>query len=333
MFLSFRSYDVITFGSATWDIFLKLKNFQVVKNRKFITGKGACFNLGSKVDAQDIYFSSGGGGTNTAATFSRQGLKTTFCGRVGKDIAGQEIIEELTKMGINCQLVLRTDLAPTNHSVILNIPRQDRTILVYRGASEFLCKADIPWGKLKARWFYLAPLSGKLCNITEDIINFASKNKIKVALNPGNSQLSLSKRNIKKILNKVDILILNQEEASLLAEVPYQKEKEIFKKIDELHPGIVIMTKGPEGVVVSDGKSLYRARSPKIKVVDSTGAGDSFGSGFVSGFIKSNGGIKYAIQLGVANAVSCLKKQGAKDGLLKKGDKFARIKIQETKPR
>ncbi len=325
-------FDIITFGSATWDIFIRLNNFETVKNKNFVTGKGICFNLGSKVDVEDVCFFSGGGGTNTAATFSKQGFKVAYYGAVGDDISGKEIIKELKKLRIDCQFVLKKRLKPTNYSIILNTGlKTDRTILVYRGASELFEKKDIPWKKLKAKWFYLAPLSGKLCRASEAIIDFAHKNKIKTAFNPGNSQLSLSLKIMKRILKKVDILILNQEEASLLTKIPYQNEKEIFNKIDEMCPGITIMTKGPKGVVVSDGDYLYRAKGPKIKVVDRTGAGDSFSSGFVSGFIKSKGNIEYAIQLGLANSSSCLKKFGAKNGLLKKSEKWTNVNVEKIK--
>ncbi|GAI51851.1 unnamed protein product [marine sediment metagenome] len=84
-------------------------------------------------------------------------------------------------------------------------------------------------------------------------------------------------------------------------------------------------------MVVSDGKKLYRAKPAKTKVIDRTGAGDSFTSGFVSGFIQSKGNIEYAIQLGVANATYCLKKCGAKEGLLEKGEKFKKVKVSILK--
>jgi len=323
-------FDIITFGSATWDIFIKPKNFQkVIDKKRFITGKGICFNLGSKVEISDIFFSSGGGGTNTATTFAKQGFKTAYCGSVGDDLAGQEIINELKTLDVDTQFVSKTKLKATNHSVVLTALKDDRTIFVYRGASEILGKKDIPWKGLKAKWFYLAPLSGKLCSITEDIVNFVYKNRIKIAINPGNCQLFLPEKTLKKIIGKVDILILNQEEASLLTKIPYQEEKEIFKKIDEICPGITIMTKGPKGVVVSDGKYLYRAKPPKSKVVDRTGAGDSFASGFISGFIRSKSNITDAIQVGIANATSCLKKLGAKNGLLEKVKKIPKVKIQK----
>lgn len=323
-------YDVITFGSAARDINLKSKAFKVLKNDKdFVTGEGICLALGSKIDVQDIKFTSGGGGTNTAVTFAKQGFKTAFCGVVGDDVAGKEIIEELKSCRINTELVLKSKEKATNYSIIVSSEGgEDRTILVYRGASEMMDKDNIPWNKLKTKWIYLAPLSGKLCSAFEDIVNFAYENKIKIAVNPGSVQLSLPVEDLTRILKKVDILILNQEEASYLTKISFQDEVEIFKKIDEICQGVAVMTKGGEGVVVSDGKYIYTARPrPERNIVDTTGAGDAFASGFVADYIKYNGDIEKAVQLGMANSEGNLKEIGAQTGLLDKNSKFERVKV------
>lgn len=324
-------FDIITFGSATWDVFLKLKNYQELKSKQFIKGKGICFNLGSKVDVEDIYLFSGGGGTNAAATFVKQGFRTAYFGTIGNDLAGKEIIKELKKLRIDTRFVSKTNLKPTNYSVIFNTgSNKDRTVLAYRGASELLGKRNIPWKKLKkAKWFYLAPLSGKASKLTKNIVDFAYENKIKIAFNPGNSQLSLPTATLKAILKKIDILSLNQEEASLLTGIPYQKEKEIFKKLDKMCPGIAIMGSF-NGVKVSDGKYVYQAKVPVTKIVDRAGAGDAASSAFVSSFI-TKGNIEHAVQLNVANAASCFQKWGAKQGLLKKNEKFRKVKIEKKK--
>jgi len=323
--------EIVTFGSASWDVFMKSKDISVVKSQKFISRKGICFNLGSKVDIEDIYFSSGGGGTNVAATFENQGFKTAFVGIIGFDLSGKEVIKDLDKRKIDTRFILKTDKKPTNYSVILKTKKGvDRTILAFRGASEFLTKKDINWDKIKkSRWFYLAPLSGESAKITKDIISFAVKNRIKIAFNPGNDQLSLPKNILRNIINKVDILLLNQEETAILTKISYNKEREIFKKLDDICPGIAIMTKGPNGAIVSDGKTLFSAPGIRTKIIDNTGAGDAFGSGFVAMFIKSSGNIEEGIRLGLSNSISCIRKLGAKEGLLKKGDSPGNIKIKK----
>ena len=291
-------FEIITFGSGTWDIFLK--------SEKFFSKKGLCFNLGSKVDVEDVFFSSGGGGTNTAATFARQGLATAWCGVLGQDIFSKMIVRDLRKRKIKTRFIKKIKEKPTNFSVILTSPGKDRTVLAYRGASGELNSRDIAWQKLRANWFYLAPLSGRAARLTEKIVSFAEKNGVKVALNPGNSQLGL--KNIRKIIKKVDILILNQEEASLLSKSE--------TRVSEMCSGITIITSGSKGALILKEKKKFKVRAPKVRVADKTGAGDAFGSGFVSGFIKSKGDIEFSSHLAMANAVSCIKKIGAKQGLL-----------------
>lgn len=309
-----KKFDVITFGSAAWDVFAKLGSAATAESEKFIN-KGICFNVGSKIDLKDLHFFPGGAGTNTAATFANQGFKTAFIGAVGKDIYGQEILKDLRQRGINASFVKKVDSA-TNYSVIFDYDGgEDRTIFAYRGASEALEAKDIPFKKLKANWFYLA--STKLF---KEIIGYGFENKIKIAFNPGKAQLKLPE--ISEIFKKVDILLVNQEEASLLTQIPYKNEEEIFKKLGEMCFGIVIMTKGAQGAVASDGEKIYQINSPRVNVVESTGAGDAFGSGFVSGFIKSNENIESAMQLGIANSVSCIQQIGAKNGLLSKTSKY-----------
>jgi len=324
-------FDIITFGSATRDIFLKSDNFRIVGEKKFVTGKGLCLSLGSKIDVDDIFFSIGGGGTNTAATFASQGFKVAFCGMIGKDRAGEEVMRELDDLRIDKSFVFKTEKKLTNHSVILTSRKKERTILSYRGSAGELLKKNIPFSKLKAKWFYLAPLSGKLSQLTENLVNFAKKKGIKVAINPGQSQLSLPRKQLERVLGKVDIIFLNQEEASLLTKVLYKKEKEIFSKLDKMVPGICLMTKGRLGVAASDGRYLYQAKALNINPLDWTGAGDSFASGFLSGFIQSKGSIEYAIQLGIANSASCISKFGAKNGLLRKKDRWKKVKVKKEK--
>lgn len=322
-------YDIITFGSAAQDIHVNSKLFKVVKSGDdFSTGEGICLPFGSKIDVENITFSSGGGGTNTAATFARQGFRTAFCGAIGADSAGLELVRELKQFKIDTRFLVKKKEKQTNCSVVVSNGGGERTILVYRGASELLSKDDIPWKRLKAKWFYLAPFSGLLSDNFESIVNFAYENKIKIAINPSKHQLSMRIEDLKRIFSKVNILFLNQEEASFLTKTPYEQEQEIFKQIDKICPGIAVMTKGGEGVVASDGKYLYSAKpNPDRKVVDTTGAGDSFASGFLSGYIKYNGDIIKSVQLGLGNSEACLSKVGAKNGLLDKKSDFKRVEV------
>jgi ribokinase len=312
-------YDIITFGSATQDVFMSSRELQVVEDEKFITKKGLCVPLGSKMHMESVFFAMGGCGANTAVTFARQGLKTAYLGQIGQDYAGQGVKDELSRQGVSLEFLKETNKWPTAYSLILSLPEVGRSILEKLGACHQLTKEDIPFEKLKAKWFYVASLSGESCRVFEPVVDFAHQNNIKLAVNPGKTQLSEGLKTLRSLLNKIDILILNQEEAARLSGLDFEKEKEIFQKLDEWVNGIVVMTKGPRGVVVSDGKTLYSAGIPESGLVDRTGAGDAFGSGFVAGWIEKQD-IAYAIQLATANATACLQELGATNGLLKKGE-------------
>lgn len=326
-------FDIITFGSATKDIFVRPKKLSVLKYSKpFDSAQGreaqqVCFPFGSKIDVDSIEFHSGGGGANSSATFALQGFATAFCGIVGSDSAGQEVLAELKKLKIDIGLAEAKKEKLTNHSVIILNEGHDRTILAYRGAAELLTKENIPFKKLKAKWIYAAPLSGKSAHVFGEIVQFAKENNIKVAANPGMAQLALE--NFAEIAKNIDVLILNQEEASFLTKLSVENEQEIFKKVDDICPGIFVMTKGGQGVTVSDNQQIYYAKPPlDRKIADTTGAGDAFGSGFVAEYIKS-GNVETAIHLGMANSVGCLSALGAQNGLLKKGQPFEKVEVSK----
>jgi sugar/nucleoside kinase (ribokinase family) len=325
-------YDVITFGSATQDIYVKSKKFMPVLGEKFSTGKGICLSLGSKVEVEDIFLSSGGGGTNTAATFAEQGFKVAFYGQIGKDYFGDLVLSEMERLKISREFISRTEKKTTNTSVFLLYPGKDRTILVYRGASDNFSNKNLFTKKVMAKWFYLAPFSGKLAGLTEEIVLYAEKIKAKVAWNPGYDQLKFNEKKLKRILNKIDILILNKEEASRLTSISQEKEKEIFSKIGKMTKNkIVIITKGAQGASISDGKFLYKVPASPAKLIDSTGAGDAFGSGFVCGIMKREKDIVFAAQIASANSSSVIKEFGAKKGLLPKNKNWPKVEILKEK--
>ena len=171
--------EIVTFGSATWDIFLKVPSDLIIKSKDFSSGFAIAFNLGSKIDLEDMYFSFGGGGVNTAFTFLNQGLDVAYCGSVGNDIPGKEIINLLKKSGIGTDFIQIVD-KPTNNSIIMNTSENERTVLAYRGASEMLDIEDVYWSDMNnPSWFYIAPLSGKLSKSTEAIVDFARRIKLK----------------------------------------------------------------------------------------------------------------------------------------------------------
>ncbi len=315
--------NVITIGTATKDVFLSSKFFKVLKDEKhlkklgFVSGEAECFALGSKLEVERPYFTVGGGAANAAVTFARAGLRTGAVIKVGEDEAGDSIIASLQKEKIHT-FAARDKKVGTGYSTILLNPGGERTILVYRGAAGNFAPKDIPNSSLRADWAYIAPGNMDL-SFTKRIIETLKRNHVKVAMNPSRHYVELGMGRLKEILKQLDLVVMNREEASKLTGVDYKKNRSIFKKFDEVVPGVAVMTDGPNGSLVSDGKYIYRAGIFKEKtLLDRTGAGDAFASGFLTGMIQKND-VHFAMRQAAANATSVVEHIGAEEGILKKG--------------
>lgn len=321
-------FDVVAIGSTTRDAFFKT-NFKVVRYPRTPTGKAYLVPLGEKMGVKDVYFTMGGNAANASVVFARQGYRTAVLTKVGKDVAGEEVRRRLNEEGIETRFIFSSAL-PTAYSVLL-LQDGERTILSYHGAINEFSLKSVNWGKFKARWWYVS-LPGESYTLLGKLLTAAKKFKVSVALNPSFKHLSEGRRELIKSLKDISFLVVNEGEAAMLTGISFSKEAAVFKKLDTLTPGIVAVTSGPKGVTVSDGRFVYKAPTFKEKkLVDRTGAGDAFGSGFVAGLLRKNE-IEYAIRLALANATSVVEHLGATEGTLTKHDfdkasRFKTIKI------
>lgn len=322
-------FDVITIGSATQDVFLSADNIRIQDSKDFVTGKGICLPFGSKVQVRKIVFSSGGGGTNAAVTFARQGFRTAAIGVIGEDANGTAILDELRRERVDAKYFQIHHDDITAYSVVIVSQGGERTILSYKGEGQHFDARRVPWDALDASWMYVDSLGGHE-EILEAIVRWSRTKQVHLAANPGSKELEFGLNTLAKYWKHFDIVGMNQEEASALTGVPYLESDRIFRAMDEAVGGIFIMTRGDDGVLVSDGHWVYSAGIPNKEVVERTGAGDAFHSGFLAEFMRS-GSIERSIQLGTANATSKVMYYGAKEGLLRKDDfgKFPPVEVSK----
>lgn len=312
-------FDVITIGSATRDVFLMPKNSETRKHSDSPSKMEQCFPLGSKIEIKDIVLAGGGGAANTAVTFARQGFNVACIGVVGNDLNGQEIIKELQSEGVDTQYFQKHQDRQSAYSVILVNPNGERTIFSYKGEGQNFETVPIPVSELEAKWFFLDSTGGHL-DLVSTIVEHAGRIGAKVAMNPGAKEIEFGLEKLTPILAKVDVLITNREEGAKLSGIDYENYDQIVFGLKEVTRGVVIVSDGHNGIKVIDTEGgKYSAGVPDSPVVERTGAGDAFSSGFVSEFIRS-GDIKKAIQFGTANASSVVTYVGSRAGILKKGD-------------
>ena len=325
-------FDIVTFGSATVDIFVESDKAHVV-NIRGIEGELDlyCLRYGEKVEIDHSAFEIGGGAINTASCFAKLGLKTAAAVKIGQGVNSKSVIKRLKENGIAADFVMRTDEERTGFSVILTSFEGDRTVLAHRGANITLKIDDIDFEKLKeTKWIYCAPLNSKYGNVLQPITDFAVKNKIKIAHNLGGRALDKSVDELKPILKNLNILSLNTQEATRITgiEQKYSKDKkaiinddvkEMLKNLKKYVKEIVIITDGKKGAYAYDGKKFYYAPIFPTERVSSLGAGDAFASTFCAACIMEKD-ILTALEMASINSGYVVTKYGAQEGLLKLKD-------------
>jgi len=305
---------MLTIGAAVQDVFLSHSpEFKPVAD-KTADELFLKIELGSKNDVNNINFSTGGGATNAAVTFARQGLEAEFMGTIAHDPAGNAVLEDLDKEGVDTSKISYSDKHHTGYSVVLLASTGERSFLTYRGASTHYDIKNFDLGDSNADWLYVSSMAGNM-EVLDKIFTQAKKLNMKVFFNPGKDELKQIAK-LKSLLEDVDVLSVNREEAQLI--VNGHDLEEIVRKLLHYVPAAIV-SDGPNGVMASDGKTIVRAGMYEdVKVVDRTGAGDAFGSGFLSQWAADKS-LKDSIVFASANSTSVVTKIGAKAGILHKG--------------
>ena len=312
---------IVTFGSATQDVFLFGKQLHAkrdVRSRDYVEQ----FPLGAKIPLDGVVFDTGGGATNAAVTFARQGMSVQYVGMIGRDPAGAEVLRVLRRENVGTERVIYHPKLVTGYSSLLLATNGERTILSYRGASHELRAKDVAIRTLEADWFYITSLAGNM-DLLGKLLKHANQHGINVALDPGAPELSQAKK-LKGLLPLVTVLKANAEELRQLFGGQTLRET-VMSAADACE--YVVGTDGANGSYATHSGKLYQAgQYQKVKVIDRTGAGDAFGSGFVASLARGQG-IEDALSFGSANATGVVTQIGSKPGILK-AQRVKRMKIK-----
>jgi len=314
---------IVSIGAALQDVYL-------IDHDDFGTNSRGFFNqieLGTKVDIDKIKFGTGGGATNAATTFARYGHESIFMGCISNDPAGQAIINSLDDEGIDSSYVTYLNRLQTGYSVVLLAPNGERTILTCRGASahfDALNPDDLD--TVYPDWVYVTTFRGDM-DALDQFFTKAKSLGAKIMFNPGNLELQHT-RKLLGLLSDVDVLLVNKCEAQKIVEGKILTE--LLAKVKNYVPNVII-TDGNQGAIATDGKEVYRAGLYEdVKIKDSTGAGDAFGSGFLAAYADGKS-FKDSLVFASANSTSVVQHVGSKDGILSKNTKLHNMPIEEIR--
>lgn len=312
---------IVSIGKAAQDVFLQSsKAFEPHES------KGVLYEqlpLGQKLDLDNVIFATGGNSTNAAVTFARQGLHSRYIWFIGNDVASEAILQDLDREGVDTSAVLQKESFRASYSVILLASTGERTILNYHGSAlgehdqlDFSSLAD-------ADWVYLSSLGD--IQLLEQIVSECKRHDVKIMLNPAAAELKHHEK-LHTILEDIEVLIANKEEAQQIVEG--NSLEELVRHGLHYCP-VVIVSDGPNGALASDGQTLVQAGMYEdVPVIDRTGGGDAFGSGFLSYFSQGRS-LRESMIFASANSTSVVTQIGAKAGILHKGTTLHDMPIEE----
>jgi len=323
-------YDIISIGDTTIDHFFFIHDASthcgINKEDCYIT-----LHFADKIAVDKYVRTIAGNATNNAVASSRLGLKTAFYAVIGDDMQGHSIHWELKKENVSTKFLQIDKKNATNISSVISF-KGERTILVYHAPRNY----QLP--KLpKSKWVYLTSAGPKesLPKLHRQVAQYLKNNpNTKLGFNPGTHQMHLGLKAITPFIKRSDVLSLNVEETErLLGCKSGTPHKKLLADMYKIGPKIFVMTNGPQGSYAFDGKTMRFLEIYDTPILERTGCGDSYTSGFIAALAYGHD-VSEAMRWGTMNSAFVIQEVGPQKGLLYKAKMLSMLKkAKELQPK
>lgn len=292
-----RNYDVLTVG----EILIDLIATDYEEDENHAAMKYECFF--------------GGSPANIAMNTQKLGIRSLVAAAVGQDSFGDYLIEQLRQASMDTSCVQQVEASTS--LVVLTKSKSTPIPIFYRGAdSQLNYTVELEQAVAQSRIVHFScwPISAYPVRETiERVIAEARKHQALVCFDPNYHPMVWQAQDdafsyIKLLIGQVDIIKPSEDDAARLfgPDTPANQVKRFL----DLGAKLVILTLGKDGAIVSNGTQMLTFPTLATDIVDTTGAGDAFWSGFYTGIIQGLT-CREALQLGFAVSAFKLKHLGA----------------------
>lgn len=295
------SLDVICFGALNMDKLYRVKRIAKREEESFII---------------DFKEAPGGSAANTAVGLARLGLKTGYIGKVSDDREGKLLLNNFKREEVDINGVIVSKEGRSGIVLGFIDEKGDRALYVDPGANDTLEFEEINLEYARsAQFLHLTSFVGeKPFKAQKRLVEILSNAKI--SFDSGELYARKGFTSLKPIMNRSFVVLLNENETKLLTGKNYKEGSKVLMREGI---SIVAVKLGKKGCYVTNGKESHLIKPYKVKVVDTTGAGDAFNAGFLYGLIKG-GDLYQCGRLGNFVASRCIMTIGAREGLPKLKD-------------
>ena len=229
----------------------------------------------------------GGKGANQAVAVSRLGIPVSLIGKVGTDVFGDELLENLNSEQVDTSMVARYEGSSGVAFIYVFEETSENQIIVISGSNELVQSSQISEKELSASDILISQLEIPPSEI-EDLFIRAKKSGIYRILNTAPA-LKISKN----LIRETDLLIMNESELENLTErtVERQNADSIGQAIKDLNLSTtqsIVVTLGSKGVYVHADQKGQFIDGHKVEALDTTGSGDCFIGALASQYLESN---------------------------------------------
>lgn len=225
---------------------------------------------GETLKGKELQYIPGGKGANQAVAMAKLGAHVEMFGCVGNDSAGEILLQNLRKEGIETAHIKVVEGIPTGIAMI-TVGENDNTIVVVAGANDCVDKGYIDSVKEEILESEIVLLQHEIpLETVRYVTELCFEHGVKVVLNPAPAAPVA-----KETLDKVSYLTPNEHEAAILF-----GDKSIEDML-RLYPGKLLITQGSRGASIClESGDVVRIPARKAKVIDTTGAGDTLNGAF-----------------------------------------------------
>jgi len=291
-------FDVVGFGALNVDLLFKVNRLARAEEESFI---------------QDYTEACGGSAANTTVGLARLGCKVGFIGKVASDREGKLQLDCFSAEGVDTNGIIKAEQGKSGAVLGFVDKKGARALYINSGVNDTIKFEEIkPDYASKAKFLHLTSFVGEKSLQTQKQLLTTLSSDVKVSFDPGAVYAQKGYSAIEPIIKKTYVFMPNSFELEqLTGESDYCKGADFM-----IGRGvkIVAVKLGSAGCYVTDGRERLRIEPFKVKVVDTTGAGDAFCAGFLFGLIN-NKSLSECGRLGNFVASRCIMQMGARTSL------------------
>jgi len=305
-------HDIITFGDIKLDTFVVLDDSSSVQCSIKMPECLLCLDYGAKILVKMVGTEIAGTASNVAIGLRRMGFKSGVVSNMGVDGTRIMALKRLEEEGVSTKFIHTAKNEKSSYSVVLNF-KGEKTILTSHIRHEYRFPKSIN----STKWLFVGELGYGYSSLFRSLISHVKKAGVSLMFNPGTIQIKEHLSILMDLINDTTILIVNREEAREIVESTSIEIHHLAPALFKRGAKQVVITDGASGSYYFDGKKILHCGTAPGDLIEATGAGDAFATGFLGATMKCLPP-ETALRWGAVNAASSIEKIGPTAGLLSK---------------